>query len=171
MSFLKGLSGSLAGALGGAINPASGLGMAGGPLSGIGALGSSGWNPITGLLGSILGGGGEGGSGGDAKGSGGDGGQSGVPQVNPGYTPNAAASGLGKLIGADPGKISSIADSVGKGMNMIAEGGGAPSGYAAAPQTPAVNNHMQLLDPRILQALVQHFGGAGTGRNSDTRQY
>lgn len=75
--------------------------------------------------------------------------------------PNAMASGLGKLIGVDPGKISSIADSVGKGMNMIAQGGGAQGGYAApeVPQLPAVNNHMQLLDPKILQSLVQYFGG------------
>lgn len=76
-----------------------------------------------------------------------------VPQAN------AAATGLGKLIGVDGAKISSIADSVGKGMNMIAQGGGAQGGYAAPP--PAVNNHMQLLDPKVLQALIQHFGGGG----------
>lgn len=75
-------------------------------------------------------------------------------------TANAAATGLGKLIGVDPGKISSIADNVGKGMNMIAQGGGAQGGYAAPElPAPAVNNHMQLMDPKILQALVQYFGG------------
>lgn len=72
---------------------------------------------------------------------------------------NAAASGLGRMIGVDPSRISSIADSVGKGMNMIAAGGGAQGGYAPAPELPAVNNHMQLMDPKILQALVAHFGG------------
>lgn len=128
MSFLAGLGGPLAGALGGAITPASGLGMAGGPMSGIG------------ILSKLFGGGG----GGDAS-----------PQ------PNAAASGLGKLIGVDGAKISSIADSIGKGMNKIAAAGGAQTGYAApeAPQLPAVNNHMQLLDPKILQELVRYFSG------------
>ncbi len=77
---------------------------------------------------------------------------------------NWAASGLGKLIGVDPAKISSIANSIGGGMNQIAQGGGAAPSYAAPElPAPAVNNHMQLLDPRILQALVQHFSGGGQG--------
>ena len=134
MSFLAGMGGPLAGALGGAISPASGLGMAGGPLSGLGALGA--------LFG---------------KG----GGEAAAPAAAPAAPQaNAAATGLGKLIGVDPGKISSIADSVGKGMNMIAQGGGAQGGYAAPElQQPAVNNHLQLLDPKVLQALVQYFSG------------
>lgn len=148
MSFLKSLAGPLAG---GAINPASGLGMAGGPLSGIGALAA--------LIGNK--GGGEGGA------------SPTVQDVIPtGPKPNAAATGLGKIIGVDGAKISSIADSVGKGMNQIAAGGGAPEGYAA-PQLPAVNNHMQLLDPNILQALVRHFSGGGreSGASMNVRQY
>lgn len=140
MSFL---AGPLAGALGGAISPASGLGMAGGPLSGIGAL-----SALFGKGGSAAG---------DAA----------AAAVAPTQTApaapqaNAAATGLGKLIGVDPGKISSIADSVGKGMNMIAQGGGAQGGYAAPeqPALPDVKNHMQLLDPAVLRALVQYFGG------------
>ncbi len=134
MSFLAGLGGPLAGALGGAISPASGLGMAGGPLSGIG------------MLSKLFGGGG----GGESEAA----------------KPNAAASGLGKLIGVDPEKISSIANSIGGGMNQIAQAGGAQGGYAAPPQVqqaPAVNNHMQLLDPNILQALVRHFSGNYAG--------
>lgn len=136
MSFLAGMGGPLAGALGGAINPTSGLGMAGGPMSGLGALSA--------LFGN--------------KGGGGSPAPT-APQ------PNAAATGLGKLIGVDGAKISSIADSVGKGMNMIAQGGGAQAGYAApeAPQLPAVNNHMQLLDPKILQELVRYFSGNNAG--------
>lgn len=131
MSFLAGLGGPLAGALGGAITPVSGLGMAGGPLSGLGALGA--------LFG-------KGGGGGEAAAT---------PQ------PNAAATGLGKLIGVDAAKISSIADSIGKGMNQIAQGGGASAGYAA-PEIPAARpaNHLQLLDPSIIQALLRQFGGA-----------
>lgn len=78
-----------------------------------------------------------------------------VPQAN------AAATGLGKLIGVDGAKISSIADSIGKGMNQIAAAGGAGQGYAA-PELPSapVQNHMQLLDPAIIRALLQQFGGA-----------
>lgn len=130
MSFLKPLlGGPLAGAAGGAITPVSGLGMAGGPLSGLGALKT------------LLGGGGEG--------------------AAPTPKPNAAATGLGKLLGVDGAKISSIANSVGKGMNQIAEAGGANAAYQA-PELPAVsaNNYLQSLDPAVLRALLQQFGGA-----------
>lgn len=148
MSFLKGLGGAL-----GTISPGLGM-MTGKGLGGAlgGAIGGGGWNPITGLLGSLLGGG---------KGGGDEGGSTPAPAAPPAPTANAAATGLGRLIGVDAGKISSIADSVGKGMNMIAAGGGAQGGYAAPeqPALPAVNNHMQLLDPKILQALIAHFRG------------
>lgn len=143
MSFLNGLGGGLggmlSGGLGGAITPLSGLGQIGGPLSGIG------------LLKSLFGGGG-GGGGGD--------GESAAPAAAEAPKANAAAMGLGKLIGVDPGKISSIADSVGKGMNMIAQGGGAAGGYAA-PELPQARpvNHLQLLDDNVLRALLQRFGG------------
>lgn len=130
MSFLAGLGGPLAGALGGAITPASGLGMAGGPMSGLGALAA--------LFG---------------KGGGNGAAQPAQPQ------PNAAATGLGKLIGVDAAKISSIADSIGKGMNQIAAAGGVNQGYAA-PELPRPNNHLQLLDSNTLQALLRAFGGA-----------
>jgi hypothetical protein len=73
---------------------------------------------------------------------------------------NAAATGLGRLLHADPARISSIADSVGKGMNMIAGAGGAQGGYAA-PEAPAIPNHLQLLDANTLQALLQHFSARG----------
>lgn len=135
MSFLAGMGGPLAGALGGAINPTSGLGMAGGPTGGIG------------MLSKLFGGGG-----GDDS-----------PQ------PNAAASGLGKLIGVDPAKISSIAQSIGGGMNQIAQGGGASPGYAAPPQAapsaqaPTMNNILQGLNPEIIQALIRSFSGNSAG--------
>lgn len=147
MSFLKGLGGPLAGGLGGAITPASGLGMAGGPMSGLG------------LLEMLFGGKDKGG-----------GGESATPPAvaaptAPAAPPaNAAATGLGRLIGADPARISSIARSVGGGMNQIAAAGGAQEGYAA-PELPAVNNHMQLMDPKILQALVQYFRPSARGQN------
>lgn len=70
----------------------------------------------------------------------------------------AAATGLGHLIGADPSRISQIAGQIGGGMNRIAAAGGAAPGYEA-PQAPAVNNHMQLLDPEVLHSLIRQFGG------------
>lgn len=166
MSFLQGLAGPLAGGLGGAISPASGLGMAGGPMSGLGALGSlfgkgggGGYNPLLGILGSALFGGKGGGEGGSSEGSSPAPAQP-APAAPPAPTANAAATGLGRLIGVDPGKISAIAKSVGEGMNQVAAGGGAQPGYAAPqPALPTVNNHMQLLDPKILQALIAHFSG------------
>jgi len=73
---------------------------------------------------------------------------------------NAAATGLGKLIGTDPSRIASLAHSIGGGMNQIAAAGGAQGGYQD-PGLPPVQNHLQLLDPAVLQALIQHFGGGG----------
>lgn len=152
MSFLKGLGGAL-----GTISP--GLGMMTGKGLG-GEIAGGGYNPLLGLLGSALFGGKK------------DGGESSSPvAAEPAQpaapAPNAAASGLGKLIGVDGAKISSIADSVGKGMNMIAQGGGARGGYVAPQQSPLpqVNNYMQLMDPKVLQALVQYFGGGNRSGN------
>lgn len=76
--------------------------------------------------------------------------------------PNAAATGLGKLIGADPTRIASIAHNIGGGMNQIAAAGGGQGAYQD-PGLPPVQNHLQLLDPAVLQALIQHFGGGGGG--------
>lgn len=67
--------------------------------------------------------------------------------------PNAAASGLGHLFGADPSRVSSIADRIGTGMNQIAAAGGAMPGY----QGPQVNNVMQMLDTNTLQGILDHF--------------
>lgn len=140
MSFLSGLGGGLASGLGGA---------AGGGLGALMGKGGGSYNPLLGILGSQLFGGGGGESGGEAAAQ---------PEA---AKPNVAATGLGKLLGVDGAKISSIANSIGGGMNQIAQAGGAQGGYAAPPQTqmPAVNNHMQLLDPKILQELVRHFSG------------
>lgn len=74
--------------------------------------------------------------------------------------PNPMATGLGKLIGADGSRVSEIAGRIGGGMNQIASAGGAAPGYAA-PQAPQElpNNHLQMLDPNVLRALIQRFGG------------
>lgn len=120
------------------------LGSAGGALMNNPNLGLG----LVGLLG--LGGKGGGGGGGETAAA--------APVAPADPQANAAAMGLGKLIGVDPGKISSIADSVGKGMNMIAQGGGAPASYQT-PELPAVNNHLQLLDNNTLQALLRQFLG------------
>lgn len=83
---------------------------------------------------------------------------------------NAAAGGLGKLIDVQPDRISSFADRIGKGMNSIAEAGGAPAGYAPpatgapAGTDPGINNHMQLLDPEVLRGIIARFGGQGAAR-------
>lgn len=78
-----------------------------------------------------------------------------------------AASGLGHLIGADPSRISRIAGGIGNAANGIAAAGGASPGYAAPQQTapPEIANHMQLLDPATLQAVLQHFRPAARGQN------
>lgn len=134
MSFLKPLlGGPAAGALGGAITPVSGIGMAGGPLSGLGALKAL---------------------------FGGDGGSAPAPKQP---EANAAATGLGKLIGVEGGRVSEVADRIGKGMNQIAQGGGALPSYSAPelPAAPPVNNQLQLLNNDFIQALLRQFGGAG----------
>jgi hypothetical protein len=72
----------------------------------------------------------------------------------------------GKGLGAEllpmlsPG-LSMLLGSQHSGHNETAEPV-APStpGYQA-PELPAVTNHMQLLDPAILQAIIQHFQGGG----------
>lgn len=110
------------------------------------------------------------------------GGQSGVPQVNPASPPNAAASGLrGPDSDAEINRIRALVDRVGLGANQIATAGGAQPGYTSRGldsdaearlaalrgslpgreinSNAEINNHMQLLDPNVLQALIQRFGG------------
>lgn len=77
---------------------------------------------------------------------------------------NPMASGLGHLFNTDPSRVSAIADRIGRGMNLIAAGGGAQPGYAPPePSQDVTANHLQLLDPSVLQALVQRFRPASTG--------
>lgn len=80
----------------------------------------------------------------------------------------AGASGaLGNLVGADPSRISSIANRIGTGMNGIAAAGGAAPGYSAPGHAPIpaaggaapVDNHMQLLDQDVIQQIIQQFAG------------
>lgn len=97
-----------------------------------------------------------------------------APSVAPATLPapsNPMANGLGHLFGTDEARVSRIADRIGNGMNMIAAGGGAQPGYArpagyaqpeAAPQGE-VTNHLQLLDPDVLKALVARFRPSATG--------
>jgi hypothetical protein len=68
---------------------------------------------------------------------------------------NPGAAGLGHLLGADPSRVSSIADRIGQGMNGIAQAGGATPGYASPDQS--VNNHLQLLDPEVLRSIIAKF--------------
>lgn len=74
---------------------------------------------------------------------------------------NGASTGLGHMLGVDPSRISSIANSIGTGMNGIAAAGGAPQAYGgqAGPQQP-VNNYMQMMDPTVLKAILAKFGPA-----------
>ena len=71
------------------------------------------------------------------------------------FLKGGAAGALGSLTGADPSRISSIANSIGTAANGIAAAGGAAPGYAA-PQQP--NNYMQYADPNSLQAILSKFG-------------
>jgi hypothetical protein len=71
---------------------------------------------------------------------------------------NPLATKLGRLIGEDPGDVSNFASRLGTGMNMIAAGGGADPGYSGpAPAQPV--NHLQKLDPRIMQMIMRNFQG------------
>ena len=79
-----------------------------------------------------------------------------------GMAPNGAAMGLGHLLGADPSRISSIADRVGQVSNRIAGMGGAEQGY----QPMQMNNIMQKLDPAVLQALIEQFQSSQIGNIS-----
>lgn len=78
--------------------------------------------------------------------------------LTPAAGASGAATGLGHLLGADPSRISSIASSIGTGMNGIAAAGGATPGYAG--QQPAQpNNFMQLSNPEWLRTIMAQMGG------------
>ncbi len=89
---------------------------------------------------------------------------------------NPMANGLGSVLGTSGSNVSSIADRIGMGANQIAQAGGAEAGYAPPPvgmakhpstgDMPAdPNNHLQLLDPAVLHALVQKFSSPARGQN------
>jgi hypothetical protein len=92
---------------------------------------------------------------------GGDGGDS-TPVQAPAPVANSAATGLGHLIDVDPARIASIAGDIGKAANPIAAAGGATPAYQAAPSAP-VQNHLQLLDPAVIRAILQQMGGGTSG--------
>lgn len=84
--------------------------------------------------------------------------------------PNSAATGLGHLIGTEPSRVSSIANAVGKISNGLAEAGGATPGYDAP--APQLSNYMQMMDPRVLKAITDHFGtGASFNPHAMTVDY
>lgn len=67
------------------------------------------------------------------------------------------AGGVGHLFGTDGAHVSSLADRIGKGANMIASGGGATAGYDGSAAAPQIDNHLQMLDPNILQSIIARF--------------
>ena len=77
------------------------------------------------------------------------------------FDPNPISTGFGHMIGADPSRVAMIANRIGTAANGIAAGGGAPAGYdgSAAP----INNHLQMLDPNVLQAILAKFRPAAPG--------
>lgn len=74
-----------------------------------------------------------------------------------GFQPSALSSGFGYMIGADPSRVSMIADRIGKAANGIAAGGGASAGYDGSAAAPQIDNHLQMLDPNILQSIIARF--------------
>ena len=79
-----------------------------------------------------------------------------------GFQPNAVSSGLGHMIGADPSRVSMIADRIGKAANGIAAGGGASAGYDGSAAAPQIDNHLQMLDPEVLRSIIARFRPAAT---------
>lgn len=77
-----------------------------------------------------------------------------VGGATPAPTAAPTTTGLGRMIGVN----SDQAGKFGTAMNGIAQAGGAAPGYAA-PEPAPVNNHLQLADPNILQAILQQFRG------------
>lgn len=85
------------------------------------------------------------------------------------------AAGLGHMIGAEPSRVSQVADRIGNGMNMIAAAGGAQPGYVkpvrsvmpaqpvGAPEGAAPDNHLQMLDTEVLRNLIARFRPSSTG--------
>lgn len=71
------------------------------------------------------------------------------------FNPNPISTGFGHMIGADPSRVSMIANRIGTGMNSIAAAGGATPSYdgSAAP----INNHLQMLDPDTLRKILAQF--------------
>lgn len=78
-------------------------------------------------------------------------------------TSNPLASGLANMLGTTSDHISDIAGRIGQGMNSIAKAGGASEGYNPAPAMP-MQNHLQMLDPGTIQAIIAKFGGARPGQ-------
>lgn len=70
----------------------------------------------------------------------------------------AGGTGLGSSLGFNPGDVKAF----GTAMNGIASAGGATPGYASQ-QAPDVNNHLQLLDPDVLKAIIAKFGPTPIG--------
>lgn len=74
-----------------------------------------------------------------------------------GFQPNSISTGFGHMIGADPSRVSMIADRIGKAANGIAAGGGATAGYDGSAAAPVIDNHLQMLDPEVLRSIIARF--------------
>lgn len=70
-------------------------------------------------------------------------------------------TGLGASLGLNPTSLQTL----GTAMNGIASVGGASPGYAGQQGDPGLNNHLQMLDPEVLRAILAkfHSGGPTTG--------
>lgn len=74
-----------------------------------------------------------------------------------GFQPSAISSGFGHMIGADPSRVSMIADRIGKAANGIATSTGVSADYNGSARAPQIDNHLQMLDPNILQSIIARF--------------
>lgn len=82
----------------------------------------------------------------------------GAAAAGAGAAANPMSTGLGHLFGADPSRVSMIADRVGNAANGIATAGGADQGYGG--QAAPMNNVLQQLDPTVMRAIMAKFGPA-----------
>lgn len=75
---------------------------------------------------------------------------------------NPISTGLGRALGADPSRVSMIADRIGNAANGIAAAGGAEQGYGgqAGPPQGLPANYMQMMDPTVMRAIMAKFGPA-----------
>lgn len=69
---------------------------------------------------------------------------------------NGATNFLAQLLGVSPSGVSSTADSIGNGMNAIANAGGAQGGYNSYLQNAGFNNVLQRMSQGIVGGAAAH---------------